>query len=112
MGQPTRDAYFPAGFNTSYIIGRREARLFYFIIGRREARLFYFHEKAFGVKSDRLGDLKVTLVACFHPHSWWALPAPVPHGVRPRGAAILSPAFVLLWSLAQQIVAVTRTGDP
>jgi hypothetical protein len=29
MGQPTRDAYFSAGFNASYIIGRREARLFY-----------------------------------------------------------------------------------
>jgi len=24
MGQPTRHAHFPAGFNTSYIIGRKE----------------------------------------------------------------------------------------
>ena len=30
----------------------------HFIIGREKARLFHFHEKAFGVKSDRLGDLK------------------------------------------------------
>ncbi len=29
MGQPTRHAHFPAGFNTSYIIGRGKARSFH-----------------------------------------------------------------------------------
>ena len=33
MGQPTRDAHFPAGFNTSYVIGRREGRLSHSSLG-------------------------------------------------------------------------------
>jgi len=35
MGKRTRYAYFPVGFNTSYIIGRQEARLFHLLDRRR-----------------------------------------------------------------------------
>ena len=34
------------------------------------------------------------MVAGFHPHSWWAELAPVPHGVRPKGCCHLAVGLV------------------